>query len=107
MHTPYLDGIKTAGLRAFMRSGGAKKMLASPQFLISGGGGALAGGAAGAYLDEENKLRGGLIGAGSGLLIGAGVGSGLWARKMKNIKLEADAKAQKKWWGKVKSFFKG
>ena len=62
MNTPFLDGItKEAGI--------PWATLADKPWILPAIGG-VAGGGAGALVDKENRLRGGLIGAGGGAALG-------------------------------------
>ena len=83
MHTPLLDGIrKEAGI--------PWHVLGSTQPWILPVAGAAIGGGAGALIDSENRLRGGLIGAGVGGAMGLG-GQQLLGRTLGGQKMQLKA----------------
>ena len=94
MHTPLLDGIrKEAGI--------PWHVLGSTQPWILPVAGAAIGGGAGALIDSENRLRGGLIGAGVGGAMGLG-GQQLLGRTLGGQKMQLNALARQE----VKKYMK-
>jgi hypothetical protein len=71
------DGIGKALGTAYPGSYGEAKLAADPAAIALRGGlaGAFSGGAAGAVADNEDRLKGALLGAGVGSLAGAGIGA--------------------------------